>query len=182
MTGRLLAASGSERYVPSEIIAWPRSNPATALIRREKKEQYKMTDESPVVPPQSEVAPQPQAPIPAAASDKKPTISYDDFVKLDLRVGKVLEVANHPNADKLLVLNVDLGGEVRQIVAGLRQYVAPETLLGRNIVVVANLEPRKMRGLESQGMLLAASHVEGADRKVVILTTDTPVPAGSSVS
>jgi len=138
------------------------------------------------VPPSPEgspaAAPTP-APAPAAAPAGKPTITYDDFAKLDLRIAKVLEVASHPNADKLLVLKIDLGGgQQRQIVAGLKPYVAPEALLGRNIVVVANLEPRKMRGLESQGMLLAASYEQDSARQVVFLTTDQPVPSGSPVS
>ena len=112
----------------------------------------------------------------------KPTITYDDFCKLDLRTAKVLEVSDHPNADKLIVLKIDIGGQQRQIVAGLKPYMAPEALLGKDIVVVTNLEPRKMRGLESNGMLLAASYMEGEDRRVVVLTTDQPVPSGSEVS
>lgn len=112
----------------------------------------------------------------------KPTISFDDFLKLDLRVAKVLEVSDHPNADKLYVLKVDLGDEQRQLLAGLKQHCAPEALIGRNIVVVANLEPRKLRGMESHGMLLAASYAEGDDRNVVILTTDQTVPPGAEVS
>ena len=122
---------------------------------------------------------------PAAASPApqgKPTVTYDDFAKLDLRVAKVLEVSNHPNADKLLVVKIDLGDEQRQIIAGLRGHVTPESLVGKDIVVVANLEPRKMRGLESNGMLLAASSGEGDARKVVVLTTAQEVPAGSTVS
>jgi methionyl-tRNA synthetase len=118
----------------------------------------------------------------APAESGKPTISYDEFAKLDLRVGTVKEVAAHPNADKLLVLQVDLGGRTRQILAGLKRHYAPEALLGRQIVLVANLAPRKMRGLESQGMLLAA--VVGGEEKedVVILTPEKPVPPGSPCS
>ena len=124
----------------------------------------------------------PNASAPPAPTGK-PLISYDDFAKLDLRVGKVLEVSNHPSADKLFVLKVDLGdGPPRQILAGLRPYMPPETLLGRMIVVVANLEPRKMRGLESHGMLLAAGHEDGAGRHVVFLTPDRDVPPGATVS
>src|SRR5439155_26991000 len=85
------------------------------------------------------------------------TIQYDDFAKLDLRVATVLECKPHANADKLLVLQIDLGNEKRQICAGLRQHVAPESLVGKQIVVVANLAPRQMRGEISQGMLLAAT-------------------------
>jgi len=115
-------------------------------------------------------------------AEPKPTITYDDFVKLDLRVARVVEAAAHPNADKLICMKIDLGGEQRQIIAGLREYYAPETLVGKTIVVVTNLEPRKMRGLESQGMLLAGTAGEGADRRVVILTADGDLPPGSPVS
>ncbi len=118
----------------------------------------------------------------ASENPQKPTITYDDFAKLDLRIGRVLEVADHPNADKLYVLKVDLGTEQRQILAGLREYVPAEALLGANIAVIVNLEPRKMRGLESQGMLLAASFEQDGQRKVMTLTTDPSVPAGSAIS
>lgn len=117
-----------------------------------------------------------------AEAQSKPTITFDDFLKMDLRIGKVLEVAEHPNADKLLVLQVDLGNEKRQLVAGLKPYMSAEALVGKNIVVVANLEPRKMRGIESQGMLLAASSGENDNRTVIVLTTDGDVPPGSIVS
>lgn len=105
-------------------------------------------------------------------------ISIEEFRKLELRVGTVRSAEPHPNADKLIVLQVDLGSEQRQICAGIRNHYAPEELVGRQIVVVANLQPAKLRGLESQGMLLAASD-EG---RVIILTPEKPVPAGSMVS
>ncbi len=115
-------------------------------------------------------------------SEQKPTITYDDFAKLDLRVAKIIEVADHPNADKLLCLKIDLGGEQRQIIAGLKKHYAHESLLGKEVVVVTNLEPRKMRGIESHGMLLAASSGEGEGLRVVVLTIDQEVAPGSSVS
>jgi methionyl-tRNA synthetase len=117
-------------------------------------------------------------------SDVKPTITYDDFAKLDLRAAKVLECSAHPNADKLLVLKIDLGFEQRQLIAGLRAHYEPEALVGKTIIVVANLEPRKMRGLESQGMLLAASQVgaEGEKERVILLTSDDEIAPGSAVS
>jgi methionine--tRNA ligase beta chain len=121
----------------------------------------------------------PAAPAGLAA---KPLITYDDFVKLDLRVGKILHAAAHPNADKLVVLKVDLGTEQRQIIAGIKGHYEPEALVGQEIVVVANLAPRKMRGLESQGMLLAASSGEGDARSVVIVCPQKEVPPGSNVS
>jgi methionyl-tRNA synthetase len=110
-----------------------------------------------------------------------PTITYDDFAKLDLRIATVLECTAHPNADKLLVMQIDLGGERRQICAGIRQQVAdPQTLVGKQIVVVANLAARQMRGQISQGMLLAAS--EAATGRIIIVVPSEPVAAGSKVS
>ena len=115
-------------------------------------------------------------------SEEKPIIQYEDFVKLDLRVAKVVEASAHPNADKLIVLKIDLGDEQRQIIAGLKAWYEPEQLVGKRIVVVANLAPRKMRGMESQGMLLAASTGDEESRSVIVLTTDGDVPPGSVVS
>jgi methionyl-tRNA synthetase len=89
-------------------------------------------------------------------------ITIDDFIKVDLRVAQILVAERVPKADKLLRLEVDLGYEKRQILAGIAQYYEPEKLIGRKIVIVANLAPRKMRGLESNGMLLAASLPDGA--------------------
>src|SRR5687767_2104438 len=108
------------------------------------------------------------------------TINYDDFAKLDLRVATVLECKVHPNADKLLVLSIDIGGEQRQICAGLRAHYPPEALIGRQIIVVANLEPRTMRGEVSQGMLLAAS--DPASGKIVFISPSENCPTGSKVS
>ena len=84
-------------------------------------------------------------------------ITIEQFQTVELRVGTVKEAAPHPNADRLLVLKVDLGTEERQIVAGIRAHYDPAALVGTQVVVVANLEPAKLRGVESQGMLLAAS-------------------------
>jgi methionyl-tRNA synthetase len=89
-------------------------------------------------------------------------IAIDDFIKVDLRVAQVLVAERIPKADKLLRLEVDLGYEKRQILAGIAEHYEPEKLIGRKIVIVANLAPRKMRGLESNGMLLAASLPDGA--------------------
>jgi len=108
-------------------------------------------------------------------------INYDDFAKLELRVATVLECRPHANADKLLVLQIDLGnGERRQICAGLRNQYEPEQLIGKQIVVVANLAPRQMRGEVSQGMLLAATDPE--TQKVIVVAPSEPVQAGSKVS
>lgn len=108
------------------------------------------------------------------------TIAYDDFAKLDLRVATVVGCRPHPNADKLLLVEIDLGSERRQICAGLRQQYQPEQLVGKQIVVVANLAPRQMRGEMSNGMLLAAS--DPGTGRVIILAPAEPVAAGSKVS
>ncbi len=111
--------------------------------------------------------------------EKPDVIDYEQFAKVDLRVGKVLKAENHPNADKLLKLTVDLGeGEPRTILAGLKQWYKPEDLEGKLIIVVANLKPRKMRGILSQGMLLAATDSSG---RPVILTTLEEVEPGAKV-
>ncbi len=108
-------------------------------------------------------------------------ITYDDFSKLELKVATVLECKPHGNADKLLVLQVELAnGEKRQICAGLRQHYQPEQLVGKQIVVVANLAPRTMRGEISQGMLLAATDV--ATQKVIVVSPSEAVQPGSKVS
>ncbi len=114
--------------------------------------------------------------------EPKPTIQYDDFTKLDLRVATITAAEAHPNADRLLKLQIDLGDQQRQICAGIRQYAEPESLVGMQIIVVANLAPRQIRGEESNGMLLAASVADGEQvSDVVLLTPSKPVPAGSSV-
>ena len=109
-----------------------------------------------------------------------PTIKYEDFAKLDLRVGTIMEAAAHPDADKLVVLQVDLGTEKRQIVAGIKKYYDPSCieLTGLQIIVVMNLEPRTLRGVISHGMLLAASDAEG---NLSLLKPERLIAAGSKV-
>jgi methionyl-tRNA synthetase len=111
---------------------------------------------------------------PVGAPDGK--ISIDDFVKVELRVGVVKVAEKVKNADKLLRLEVDIGTEIRQIVAGIAEAYAPETLIGRKVVIVANLAPRKLRGLESNGMIVAASLEDG---KPVLAGFLEDVPAGA---
>jgi len=105
----------------------------------------------------------------------KPNITYDDFAKLDLRTGVILEASVVPKADKLLVLNVDLGFEKRTIVSGIALHFSPDSLVGKKVVVVANLEPRKLRGIESQGMLLLAEKGNG---DLVFVGADSPIEGG----
>jgi methionyl-tRNA synthetase len=120
-----------------------------------------------------------QAPPSAEARDD--SIDIDDFARVDLRVAVVLAAERVPNADRLLKLEIDIGFERRTIVSGIAEFYEPEALIGRRIVVVANLKSRKMRGIESRGMLLAAGGREpGADLGVVVLDRD--IPAGTRVS
>ena len=128
-------------------------------------------------------------------TDPLPNIAYDLFAKLDLRVATVVRAEPHPNADKLLKLTLDDGTPAgRQVCAGIKAWYAPEQLVGRQVVIVANLEPRMLRGEVSQGMVLAASDLRdgaapaadakpGADlRDVIVVTVEKPVKPGSKVS
>ena len=105
-------------------------------------------------------------------------ISIEDFRKIEIKVATIKHAEPHPNADRLMVLKIDLGSEERQLVAGIKEHYAAEDLIGRQIVVVANLETAKLRGIESQGMLLAATD----DGKIVILNPEKPVKPGAKVS
>jgi len=98
------------------------------------------------------------------------SIKYEDFAKIDLRVAKVLDARPHPNADKLMLLQIQVGDIEKQIVAGIRAHYTPEQLIGRRIIIVNNLEPAVLRGETSNGMLLAASSGD----KVVLLQPDDP--------
>ena len=116
--------------------------------------------------------------VPPTEETERPShIGIDDFARVELRVAKILVAERIPKADRLLRLEVDLGYEKRQILSGIAQWYTPEELIGRRIVVITNLAPRKMRGLESHGMLLAASETEGS--KPVLATFDEDIALGS---
>ncbi len=121
----------------------------------------------------------PAAPASAASPEAKPMITIDDFLKIDLRVAQVKFAEKVKGADKLLRLEIDLGYEQRQILAGIAKAYDPEKLIGRKIVIVANLQPRKLRGLESNGMLLAASF--GEEGQPVLASFLEDVPIGSKL-
>ncbi len=116
------------------------------------------------------------APAASASSDGSGKITIDDFAKVELRVGQVKVAERVPKSDKLLRLEIDIGTEVRQVLAGIAEAYAPETLVGRKVVIVANLAPRKMRGLESNGMIVAAS-LEGGKPVLASFLEDVPVGA-----
>ncbi|MHA1892887.1 MAG: methionine--tRNA ligase subunit beta [Candidatus Helarchaeota archaeon] len=102
------------------------------------------------------------------------TIVYDDFKKLDIRTAKIIQVEKVKNTDRLLKLQIKIGEDERQIISGIGDYYTPEELLNRTIIVLTNLEPRKIRGEISNGMLLAAD----VDGKPVLLQPDSEVPSG----
>jgi methionine--tRNA ligase beta chain len=104
-------------------------------------------------------------------------ITYDDFMKLDIRIGTLRRAEKVQGADKLIRLEVDLGGEQRQVVAGMAHTYSPEEFIGKQVPILVNLEPRKLRGIESQGMILAVD----IDGRPVMLLPDKEVPAGSVV-
>jgi len=104
-------------------------------------------------------------------------ISIKDFEKIELKVGQIKEVEDHPNAEKLYILKVDVGEE-RQLVAGIKKWYGKEELIGKKVIVVTNLEPAKLRGVESNGMLLAAEDDEG---NVVLVTVDKEIKNGSKI-
>ena len=166
---------------------FPRAD-KSAVERMQKMEEQKDSGATGVPPEQPSEARQPAAmpagqtaPAKPEASAAKPAaiipegkISIDDFAKIELRVGQVKTAERVKGADKLLRLEVDLGTEVRQLVAGIAEAYEPEALIGRKVVVVVNLAPRKLRGLESNGMIVAASP-EGGKPVLASFLEDVPV-------
>jgi methionyl-tRNA synthetase len=120
--------------------------------------------------------------VPAAATTSGrqdvSQIAIDEFRKLDIRVAEVIDAKRVPNTDKLIEAKVDLGGEVRTIITGLIPHYQPEDLVGKRIIVLANLEPRRVRGVDSHGMLLAAEW-EG---QIGLLTVDKSAPSGAKIT
>jgi len=159
---------------------FPRAD-KSAIERMQKMEDHQR---APIVeeardsaPPATPAKPQPAASVPAdAVATSNGKITIDDFAKVELRVGQIKVAERVPKSDKLLRLEIDIGIEVRQVLAGIVEAYAPETLVGRKVVIVANLAPRKMRGLESNGMIVAAS-LEGGKPVLASFLEDVPVGA-----
>jgi len=156
---------------------FPRADKLQAWERMESMEQ-EIRNPKPAEPVSPRSGPA-TSPAPASAPTTDGKITIEDFAKIDLRVGQVKSAERIQGADRLLKLVVDIGGEVRQVLAGIALAYAPEDLVGRKVVIVANLAPRKMRGLESNGMLLAAS--AGADGSPVLCTFAEEIPPGAKV-
>ncbi len=106
-------------------------------------------------------------------------ISIGDFGKIDFRVAEILDVEDHPNADKLYVLKIKVGDEEKTLVAGIKNHYSKEELVGKKIIVIANLEPTELRGVKSEGMLLAAS--DDSKENVVLVTVDKDIESGSRI-
>ncbi len=113
----------------------------------------------------------------------KETIPFKEWQKLDLRIAKITEVKPHPNADKLYLFTVDLGKEKKQLVAGLKEYYKPEELKNKLCVVFTNLEPATIRGIKSEGMILAAvkRNKQGKEEKVILLIPEKDIELGSRI-
>ena len=137
-------------------------------------------DEKPTEAAAPAAAAETPAPVaaPAPAGPVDPRVTIDDFMKIELRVAKILAADAVPKSKKLLRLTVDAGTDQRTIVAGIAEAYAPEQLVGRTIVIVANLQPAKLMGVESNGMVLAAS-VEGG--KPILVSVDESMPAVARV-
>jgi methionyl-tRNA synthetase len=108
----------------------------------------------------------------------KDNITFDDFSKMDIRTGTILEAEKVPKTKKLIKLLIDTGIDKRTVVSGIAEYFKPEEIIGKQVSILVNLEPRKLRGIESQGMILMA---EDADGKLVFVSPDEPVQNGSEV-
>lgn len=117
------------------------------------------------------------AKVEPVANEKKPEITIDDFAKVELKVGTITECKPHPKADRLLVEQIDLGDEVRQVVSGIAEHYKPEELVGKQVIVVTNLKPVKLRGVESQGMLLCAAN----DKDLSFVSVAKDMPNGTTV-
>lgn len=110
--------------------------------------------------------------------EAKPEISYDDFAKCQFQVGEIIDCKEVPKSKKLLCSQVKIGSQVRQILSGIKQYYSPEEMVGKKVMVLVNLAPRKMAGLESEGMLLCA---EDADGNLALMTPEKAMPAGAEI-
>ncbi len=148
-----------------------KSKEASITVQTENKSEAAPT------PAPAAQAPSPQSPAPSPQPPAPSLISIEEFAKVDMRVGEVKAAEHVPGASKLLKLMVDIGTEVRQVVAGLAEYYRPESLIGMKVVVVTNLQPRRLRGVESNGMIIAAS--EGEHGRPVLVTLKEDVPNGA---
>ncbi|MFO7595453.1 MAG: methionine--tRNA ligase [Desulfocurvibacter africanus] len=193
MLAQLGQANAGRGTLKDELCSWNRIEPGTEIAAKSNIfPRVDLAAEMAAAPAKSEAASKPkakpqvkgeakkeQAAKAVPASEELAEVEFQDFQKLDLRVGMVLDAVPHPDADRLLKLTVDIGESApRQIVAGLAEFFTPEQIKGRQVTVLANLKPRKLRGLESQGMVLAVRTDSGME----LLTPSGQVKTGSKVS
>jgi methionyl-tRNA synthetase len=157
-----------ERVLAQAPALWPRLDRSST----EEPMTVQPIDPTPAVPPSA------AAPVAAPAAPAADRISIDDFMKIELRVARVLAAERVPNSKKLIRMQVDVGTEQRTIVAGIAEAYEPDALVGRSVVVVLNLKPVKLMGIESNGMVLAASADDG---KPVLVGFDDAPPPGTRV-
>jgi methionyl-tRNA synthetase len=167
---RLGATYDFSKPLTHDAFSWGRLQPGTVITKGAplipKIDTKTSTQGANPVTTDTQPTPSPTPPLPAGP----PLIAIEDFQKIQLRVAKVLAAERVPKSEKLIKLQVDLGTEQRQIVAGIGKKYAPEELIGRRIVIVANLKPAKLMGVESQGMVLAAGDAEV--KELVCLMSD----------
>ncbi|MFO7255487.1 MULTISPECIES: methionine--tRNA ligase [Limnochorda] len=174
-----LGLSGSVHQARQDQLRWGLLPAGTVVQKPEPifPRLERETEEEPAPEPAAAPAPK-EAPKAAPASEEVPEITIDEFARLDLRLARVVAAEPVKGADRLLKLQLDLGAETRQVVAGIAQSYKPEELVGRQVVVVANLKPARLRGELSQGMILAAS---GPDGRLGLVTVQEELPPGSRV-
>lgn len=174
----LRAALGLGDYTIEQTETWGLSPegtviPAEAPILFPKLEKSEVPTEAPKA-----VASAPKAAVAAPATPTSGEITIEDFGKIELRVAEVTEASKHPKADKLLILTLNLGYETRQVVSGIAQDYTPESLVGKRLIVVANLKPAMLRGVQSQGMILAG---DGENGSAKVIQPDPSLPLGAKV-
>ena len=110
--------------------------------------------------------------------ERKPEVTYDDFAKLQFQVGEIIDCKEVPKSKKLLCSQVKIGSEVRQILSGIKQYYSAEEMVGKKVMVITNLKPATLAGMQSEGMLLCAEDAEG---NLALMTPEKPMPAGAEI-
>jgi methionyl-tRNA synthetase len=176
----VLQTSGHRQVARGEVL-WPRFETAADAVTVKEKPVSELPKDVPAAAVPAASAPQvpPVVPVPAASAAAADTrLSIDEFMKIDLRVAKVLAAERVPNSKKLMKLQIDLGAEERTIVAGIAEAYDADALVGRTVAIVANLKPAKLMGVESNGMVLAASPDGG---KPMLIGFDTPPPPGTRI-
>jgi methionyl-tRNA synthetase len=168
--------SSGERILRREAALWPRLEPAAAPVVASNKETNVTDQPNPIPVPDQPTPPAPGATQATTAPESRITI--DEFMKIQLRVAKIVAAERVPNSKKLIKLQVDLGNEQRTLVAGIAEAYQPEALIGRHVAIVANLQPAKLMGIESNGMILAASPEGG---KPILVGFDEPPAPGTRV-